>query len=68
MYWFVDHGDGWLEENKAGVLLVCERRYDRRCWADRIGKCWILRQVGVHSRSPMDRAAWRRNSLVGAFR
>ena len=40
MYWFVDHGDGWLE-NKAGVL-VCERRYDRRCWADRIGKCWIL--------------------------
>lgn len=40
MFYFVDHGPGW-SRNPSG-LMTLERKFQRRCWADRLGVRWII--------------------------
>lgn len=40
MFYFVDHGKAWAR-NEAG-LMTLERKFERRCWADRLGVRWII--------------------------
>ena len=40
MFYFVDHGPGWTR-SPAG-LAVLDYKYERRCWADRLGVRWII--------------------------
>lgn len=40
MFWFIDHGSGWRRTESG--LLTYGHEYERRCWADRIGRCWTV--------------------------
>ena len=64
LFYFIQNGTKVLEPTGDRVLAQVVPTYERKCWADRIGKVWAIAQWRVPS---MSRQVWEQQVFGGLF-